>query len=84
MDSNELNFYMMKDPMIRRRFIGVYPIDMIPEYFISPSILIINLNKSNERGSHWIVIHQKDDQQIEIFDSLGKQPQKDIHNLLIN
>ena len=84
MDSNELNFYMMKDPLIRRRFIGVYPIDMIPEDFISPSILIINLDKSYERGNHWIVIHQKDNQQIEIFDSLGKKPQKEIHNLLLS
>ena len=84
MDSNELNFYMMRDPLIKRRFIGVYPIDMIPEYFISPSILIINLDKSNEKGSHWIVIHQKDDKQIEIFDSLGKTPKKDIRNLLMS
>ena len=57
---------------------------MIPEDFKSPSILIINLGKSYERGSHWIVIHQKDNQQIEIFDSLGKKPQKEIHNLLLS
>ena len=75
---------MMKYPLIRRRFICVYPIDVIPEDFISPSILIINLDKSYEKGSHWIAIHQKEDQQIEIFDSLGKKLQKEIHNILLS
>ena len=57
---------------------------MIPKDLTAPSIMIINLDKSSEKGSQWIVIHQKDDQQIEIFDSLGKKPQKEIHNLLLS
>ena len=52
MNSNEINFYMMKDPLIKERYIGV--------------------------------IHQKENQDIEIFDSLGHKPQKEIHNLLIS
>ena len=84
MDLNNLNFYMMKDPVIIRRFVGVYLINMIPKDFVAPSIMIINFYKSSEKGSHWIVIHQKEDKQIEFFDSLGKKPHKEIHNLLLS
>ena len=31
-----------------------------------------------------MVFHQKQDQQIEIFDSLGRKPHQDIRNLLIS
>ena len=76
MDSNELNFYMMKDLLIRRRLISVYPIDMIPEDFVSPLILIISLDKSYESGSHWIVIHQKDTSRLKYLIPLERNKKK--------
>ena len=83
MDSIELRQAMMSDSVINQIFIGVYPINMIPKVLPIPLLMIVNHDKSTEPGSHWIVLHFKDNNIVEHFDSLGKKPVDSIHNLLI-
>ena len=49
----------------------------------SPSIVVVNLDYSNQKGSHWIVLHQVEDQIVEHFDSSGNKPKREISNLLL-
>ena len=57
MDSNEIKDLMMKDKKIKKIFKGVYPIDLIPESLDYPSLIVVNLDTSEKKGSHWIVLH---------------------------
>ena len=83
MDSNTLARLMTSDKMIERRFHGIYPLDMIPKNVPANSSIVVNQDRSMEAGSHWIVLHYKERDIAEHFDSVGKPPKRFIHNLLI-
>ena len=83
MDSNTLARLMTSDRMIERRFRGIYPLDMIPKNVPANSLIVVNQDRSMEVGSHWIVLHYKEKDIVEHFDSVGKAPKKFMHNLLI-
>ena len=57
---------------------------MIPDNLPENSLIVVNQDRSMERGSHWIVLHYKADDFVAHFDSVGKQPKKYIHNLLLS
>ena len=84
MNSNQISNLMRQDPMIKTRFRGVYPIDLIPYDLGIPSIIVVNHDKSGEKGSHWIVLHFKENDIVEHFDSIGRKPLREIHNLLFS
>ena len=50
-------------------FIGCFPTDQIPVCKSFPSFFVLNTEKSNQRGSHWLAIRE-DEKSIEIYDSL--------------
>ena len=81
MNTEEVFELMKSDKEISKIFIGVYPIDLIPQDLPKPLIIAVNLDSSEKKGSHWIVLHYQR-KHVEYFDSLGKQPGKEIHNLL--
>ena len=60
----------------------MYPIDRIPVNLPHDSLVIVNLDPSDKRGSHWIVIHHISKGKVEHFDSLGNKPDIKIHNSL--
>ena len=84
MDSDQIENFMKQDEMISKIFHGVYPIDLIPNDLPRPSIIVFNQDKSTGMGTHWIVLHYKEDNMTEHFDSIGKKPMIYIHNLLIS
>ena len=84
MNSVQISNLMLQDPMIRKRFRGVYPLDLIPNDLRIPSIIVVNHDKSGKKGSLWIVLHFKENNIVEHFDSTGKKPIRYIHNLLIS
>ena len=83
MVSDQIENFMEQDEVIKN-FCGVYPIDLIPNDLPRPSIIVVNQDKSTEMGTHWIVLHYKEDNMTEHFNSIGKKPMKYIHNLLIS
>ena len=81
MNTGEIFELMKSDKGISKIFMGVYSIDLIPQDLPTPSIIVVNLDSCEKKGSHWIVLHYQR-KHVEYFDSLGKQPKKMKHNLL--
>ena len=81
MNTEEIFDLMRSDAEISKRFMGVYPIDLIPHNLPNLCIVVMNLDSSEKKGSHWIVLHYQKTH-VEYFDSLGKEPKKAIHYLL--
>ncbi len=66
-----------------KSFKGVYPVDLIPKYFNSGTI-IINTDPSTKPGSHWVAVYINNDTG-EYFDSFGFPPiNKEIISFLDN
>ena len=84
MDSYEMARYMRMDEKIRDQFYGVYSLDLIPQKLPNPSIVIVNLDYSTAKGSHWVVLHQLNNEIVEHFYSAGKRPKRDIVNSLFS
>ena len=84
MDSYEIARYMRLDEKIRDQFYGVYFLDLIPKKLPIPSLVIVNLDYSTDKGSHWVVLHRVNNKVVEHFDSAGKQPKRDIVNNLFS
>ena len=83
MDSYTLARLLSSDKMIEKRFCGIYPLDMIPENLPANSLIVVNQDRAMQTGSHWIVLHYKENNIIEHFNSVGKPPKRFIHNLVI-
>ena len=49
MNSVQISNLMLQDPMIRKRFRGVYPLDLIPNDLRIPSIIVVNHDKSGKK-----------------------------------
>ena len=77
-----MNELMLQDPKIKKIFKGVYPIDLIPKSLEHPSLIVVNLDSSEKKGSHWIVLHHTSNHFIEHFDSIGRKPKDDINDFL--
>ena len=56
--------------MLGQKFIGVYPSDKIPT-LKNNEYAILNLDKSNESGSHWVAIAKKG--KTHFYDSFGRK-----------
>ena len=84
MDSYKIARYMRLDEKIRDQFYGVYSLDLIPKKLPIPSLVIVNLDYSTDKGSHWVVLHRVNNEVVEHFDSAGKQPKRDIVNNLFS
>ena len=62
------------------KFRGVYPSDKIPKLNDLSKYAILNLDRSNEAGSHWVAI-AKDGKDTVLYDSFGRSDKKIIPNL---
>ena len=60
--------------IFRNKFVGVFPSDKIPK-LNNNNYTIINLDKSDEEGSHWVALAKRDNE-IYIFDSFGRDTYK--------
>lgn len=61
----------------KKYFKGVYAIDKIPKKVKSkPAMYVINTDKSNKPGQHWLAIYFSSTGCAEFFDSYGRAPSK--------
>ncbi len=59
----------------KKYFKGVFPLDKIPKFIKNrPGALVINTDKSNQPGTHWVAIYISADNYAEYFDSYGRKP----------
>lgn len=63
------------------RFHGVYPSDKIPKLTDRKPYAILNLDRSDEPGSHWIALAKVGNNSI-VYDSFGRHHTKIIPSLL--
>lgn len=66
--STDLNKLCKK--LFKNKFVGVFPCDKIPK-LKKGQYAILNLDKSNQKGSHWVSIYKKPRKTI-IYDSFGR------------
>lgn len=57
-----------------RYFIGVYPVDRLPDVRTFPATMIVNTDPSNEGGEHWVALHLHPGGQADYFCSFGFPP----------
>ena len=73
---------MLSDPYMRPYFGGVLGRDQLPVFVHdTPKLYIVNTDLLAEPGTHWIVLYMDEDG--EIFNSLGIEPEEDFKNFLI-
>lgn len=65
---------LRKDKFSKTHFLGVFARDQIPLKLKYPSSLILNTDKSNQKGEHWLAIYYDKDGKAEFFDSFGRHP----------
>ena len=66
------------------KFKGVFPSDKIPKLNDLSPYCILNLDKSNEKGSHWVALVKTDKNEAIVYDSFGRNYKKIIPNLDIS
>lgn len=76
--SDELN--KIGKHLFKNKFKGVYPADQIPKLGKN-KYCILNLDKSNEQGSHWIALANDRNGNTYIYDSFGRSSKKIIPSL---
>lgn len=67
--SNDL--YIVCKNLFGKRFKGVFAFDKTPRRLKKGSMMIVNLDNSNEPGSHWIALCN--DKRVLIYDSFGRK-----------
>ena len=64
-----------------KKFVGVYPSDMLPLLSKKKCYAILNLDKSDEPGSHWIAVKYLGQKKCLVYDSFGRKTQRIIPSL---
>ena len=75
MNSSQIHKILSRDPVSSRYFGGVFPSVKIPVIQKYPSALVLNSDKHDEKGSHWVAVFIEDQENLEFFDSFGLPPQ---------
>ncbi len=74
MNTVQLNKILKIDKIAKKKFIGTYPIDLLPDKIKYPSCMIINNKPSNEEGEHWVAVYFNKNKTCDFFDSFGNSP----------
>lgn len=73
---SEISAKIESYPCVKNNFKGIFAIDTIPSNLKVHDFIIFNLDLSNEKGSHRLVLFKKSNSVFECFDSLGFNPEK--------
>lgn len=57
-----------------RHFIGVYPLDMLPDNIRKPAAFVANTSDSSQRSGHWVAFYVPEKGSTQYFDSYGTIP----------
>lgn len=72
--SDEIYRTLKKDYFARKIFKNVVPFDKLPKRPKFPSAYVINTDKSNEKGEHWLAVYYDQNGYCTFFDSFGINP----------
>lgn len=74
MNTIQLNKILKIDKKTKNKFIGTFPIDLLPKNIKYPSCMIINNQPSNQEGEHWVAVYFNKNKTCDFFDSFGNSP----------
>ena len=74
MNTFEIIHILNKNPVTEKYFDGVYPVDHLEKINKRPRLIICNTDTSEGKGLHWIAIFFYNENKVDFFDSLGKNP----------
>lgn len=70
MYSSQFSEHFEHYPIVKKVFLGCFPIDNWPTKMKSREFFVSNSAPSGHKGLHWFVVFKSEDQVIELFDSL--------------
>jgi len=77
MSTLDIHKAMKSHKCTKKYYQGVFPIDRLPKRVkVKPSLYVINTDKSNKPGEHWLAVYFPTRGCAEFFDSYGRQPSK--------
>lgn len=76
MQGREIRDFIALFPCFENAFLGVFSINTMPKTLIKRHFFITNTDLNFESGSHWICVIRNDNNDIELFDSLGCDSKK--------
>lgn len=82
MNTNTITKLLEECDATRQNFIGCFPIDHIPAIHPLPASMVINLDPSTQRGSHWVACYACSPFVVYYFDSLAMEPPVEIAQYL--
>lgn len=75
MNTLEIYSFVHKDTDCSRSFIGVYSRDQLPRrLYRFPCSFIVNTDKQNEPGEHWLAFYYDENRHATFFDPCGLSP----------
>jgi hypothetical protein len=84
MQTSHINHLLYSDPIVGSIFRGVYPIDVLPAISSYPSAIVVNTDKHDQPGSHWVGLYFDDKEKCEFFDSFGRAPIGHLKDYILN
>lgn len=82
MDTRFVDRVLSGNRITRRYYMGCFPSDHIPTCVKYPCSMVVNLDPSGRKGSHWVAIYCVSSIHAYYFDSLGIAPFGLIKNYL--
>ena len=74
MNTQEID-YVLSNDSFSHMYAGVFPIDLLPDILKPHQVYIVNLDTSEQEGSHWVCLQTFDaPETITYFDSFGTAP----------
>lgn len=75
--SSEILNFIAQYPHIQSWFLGIYNTDTLPRKIPINYFLIVNKSLSTENGSHWYCLFRVSRTELECFDSLGVDDERE-------
>ena len=84
MNSLQIDSILSKNRLSKKCYKGVYGSDNIKNFHSYPYAIVVNTQKINQPGEHWVGMYVKNDNLLEYFDSFGDPPNNDIEKFTKN
>jgi hypothetical protein len=82
MDNRTVDKLLSQNKLTARYYRGCYPIDKIPKCLHFPCAMVVNLDRADQQGSHWIAIFAENHSKAYYFDSYGNGPVDELKEYL--
>ena len=72
MDEDDINDLFQRRALLKYKFLGVFAAINCPQKLKSNTYIIVNAATAEGFGSHWLLLYQKEEDQLFFADPLGQ------------